>query len=156
MRLNPERARQIRDRERGLHRPHALMPQAGTRKHREIRFGKLPPGQVERAFELLTRLDRLEVAPGLLPTSLSVWYDIEDHTMEALETALREAGFKLDCSLYAKLVRALVYYSEETQLRNMHGPQRLLKQSLEVYSKAWEHHPHGDHDDTPPELRVDR
>lgn len=156
MRLNPERARQIRDKERGLHRPHALMPQSGTRKHREIRFGVLPPGQVERAYELLSRVDRLEVAPGLLANSISVWYDIEDHTMEALETALREAGFKLDCALYAKLVRALVYYAEETQLRNMHGPQRLLKKSHEVYSKAWEHHPHGDHDDTPPELRVDR
>lgn len=156
MRLNPERARQIRDRERGLHRPHALMPQSGTRKHREIRFGALPPGQVDRAYELLSRVDRLEVAPGLLENSISVWYDIEDHTMEALETALREAGFKLDCALYAKLVRALVYYAEETQLRNLHGPQRLLKKSHEVYSKAWEHHPHGDHDDTPPELRVDR
>jgi hypothetical protein len=156
MRLNPERARHIRDKERGLHRPHPLMPQTGTRKHREIRFGKLPPGQVERAYMLLSRLERIEVAPGLLSHSVAVWYDIEDHTMEALETALRDAGFKLDCALYAKLIRALVYYSEETQLRNMHGPQRLLKKSHEVYSKAWEHHPHGDHDETPPELRVDR
>jgi hypothetical protein len=156
MRLNPEQARLIRDKERGLHRPHPLLPQTGTRKHREIRFAKLPPGQVEQAQALLVRLAGLEVAAGALPTSIAIWYEIEDHTLEALEGALRHEGFHLECSLYAKLIRALVYYSEDTQLRNMRGPQRLIKQSHEVYSKAWEHHPHGDHDDTPPELRVDR
>ncbi len=156
MRLNPEQARLIRDKERGLHRPHPLLPQTGTRKHREIRFGKLPPGQVARARALLERLDGLIVADGVLPTSIAIWYEIEEHTMEALEAALRQQGFHLENTLIAKLIRALVYYSEETQLRNMHGPQRLLKKSHEIYSKAWDHHPHGDHDDTPPELRVDR
>jgi hypothetical protein len=156
MRLNPERARLIRDRERGLHRPHPLLPQTGTRKHRELRFATLPPRQVERAYMLLARIERLDLEPGMLPNSLSIWYEIEDHTMEALEAALRDAGFKFECSLYAKLIRALVYYSEDTQLRNMHGPQRLIKKSHEVYMKAWEHHPHGDHDETPPELRLDR
>jgi hypothetical protein len=155
MRLNPERARQLRDRERGLHRPHPLAPQTGTRKHRELRFAKLPPDQVERAFELLARIERLEVAPGSLSHTISIWYEIEDHTLEALEAALRKEGFHLDNTLYSKLIRALVYYCEETQLRNMHGPQRLLKKSHEVYCQAWEHHPHGDHDDTPPELRQD-
>jgi hypothetical protein len=156
MRLNPEQARLIRDKERGLHRPHALLPQTGTRKHREIRFAKLPPDQIGLARTLLERLAGLEVADGSLPNSIAIWYDIEDHTLEALEDALRHQGFHLECSLYAKLIRALVYYSEDTQLRNMHSPQRLIKNSHEVYSKAWEHHPHGDHDDTPPELRVDR
>lgn len=156
MRLNPEQARLIRDRERGLHRPHPLLPQAGTRKHRDLRFGKLPPRQVDRALALLTRLPRLTVEPGELPNAVSVWYDIEDYTMEGLEAALRRQGFHLDSSLYAKLIRSLVYYCEDTQLRNMHGPQRLIKQSHDVYSKAWDHHPHGDHDEAPPELRIDR
>lgn len=156
MRLNPEQARLIRDKERGLQRPHPLLPQTGTRKHREIRFAKLPPDQVAQARSLLERLDGLDVADGTLPTSIAVWYEVEDHTMEALEDALRHQGLHLECSLYAKLIRALVYYSEDTQLRNMRGPQRLIKQSHEVYSKVWDHHPHGDHDDTPPELRVDR
>jgi hypothetical protein len=156
MRLNPERARLIRDKERGLHRPHPLLPQTGTRKHREIRFAKLPRGQIERAYMLLARLPRMDLATGLLENSLSVWYEIEDYTMEGLEAALRHEGFHLESSLYAKLIRALVYYSEDTQLRNMHGPQRLIKKSHEVYCRAWEHHPHGDHDDTPLELRLDR
>lgn len=156
MRLNPERARVLRDKERGLHRPHPLLPQAGTRKHREIRFAKLPPGQVELAIMLLTHLERIEIAPGLDPNSLSVWYEIADYTFEGLEAALRNHGFHLANTIYCKLIRALVYYCEETQLSNLRGPERLLKKSNEVYSKAYDRHLHGDHDDTPPDLRQDR
>jgi len=156
MRLNPERARLLRDRERGLHRPHPFAPQPGTRKHRELHFSQLPPGQVDRAQALLQRLERLAVEPGPVPFTLTIFYEIEDYTLEGLEAALRKEGFHLDNTLYSKLVRALVYYCEDTQLRNMHGPQRLLKKSHEVYCQAWQHHPHGDHDDTPPELRLDR
>lgn len=156
MRLNPEQARLIRDKERGLHRPHPFAPQAGTRKHREIRFAKLPQDQVERATAFLARLDKCEVGPGFSPYSISVWYEIADYTMAGIEGALRQQGFHLENTLYAKLIRALVHYCEDTQLRNMHGPQRLIKKSDEIYSKAWDHHPHGDHDDTPPELRQDR
>jgi hypothetical protein len=156
MRLTPERARLLRDKERGLHRPHPFAPQPGTHKHRELRFAKLPPNQVERAMTLLARLERFEVEAGPMPYMLTIGYEIEDYTLEGIEAALRKEGFHLDSTLYSKLVRALVYYCEDTQLRNMHGPQRLIKKSHEVYCQAWEHHPHGDHDDTPPELRQDR
>jgi hypothetical protein len=151
--MNPERARLLRDQERGLHRPHPLATQAGTRKHREIRFCKLKHWQIPEAFELLRSLPKLEVAPGTQPNGLSVWYEIADHCMEALEKLLVDRGFHLENTLYCKLIRALVYFTEETQLRNMGQPERLIKKSHEVYSHAWEHHPHGDHDDTPPELR---
>lgn len=153
--MDVERARLLRDKERGLHRPHPLAPQSGTRKHREIRFNKLRPWQVEQARALLERLDYLEVAPGTLVNSLSVWYEITDYTMEGLETALINQGFHLENTLYCKIIRALVYFSEDTQLRNMRQPERLIKKSHEIYSKAWDHHPHGDHDETPPELRRD-
>ena len=43
---------------------------------------------------------------------------------------------------------------EDTQLHNMGAPEKRLKRSSqEAYVHAWEHHPHGDHDDTPPEWR---
>ena len=155
MRLNPERARALRDKERGRNRPGPFFPQTGTRKHREIRFAKLPPGQAEQAMSLLAQLPRLEVAPGLAPNSLSVWYDVAEYTLAGLETALRDRGFHLSSTLYCKMIRALVHYCEDTQLSNLRGPERLLKKSNEVYSKAWERHPHGDHDDTPPDLRQD-
>lgn len=151
--MNPERARLLRDQERGLHRPHPLAPQTGTRKHREIRFFKLKPDQVRDAMALLASLPALEVAPGTLPNSVSVWYEITDHCMASLEKLLVDRGFHLETTLYYKLIRALVYFSEETQRRNLSQPERLLKKSHDVYSKAWEHHPHGDRDETPPELR---
>ena len=64
-----------------------------------------------------------------------------------------QQGFHLDNSLFSKLTRALIRYCEQTQLHTLRSPQRLIKKSNEVYVKAWEHHLHGDHDDTPPELR---
>jgi hypothetical protein len=151
--MNPERARLLRDQERGLHRPHPLAPQSGSRKHREIRFFKLKPNQVDDAIALLATLPGLEVAPGTQPNGISVWYEITDYCMECLETLLTDRGFHLETTLYYKLIRALVYFSEETQRRNLGQPERLIKKSHDVYSKAWDHHPHGDHDDTPPELR---
>lgn len=151
--MNPERARLLRDQERGLHRPHPLAPQTGTRKHREIRFFRLKPEQVTDAMALLSTLPDLEVAPGTEPNGVSVWYEISDYCMEGLEALLIDRGFHLETTLYYKLIRALVYFTEETQRRNLGQPERLIKKSHDVYSKAWEHHPHGDHDDTPPELR---
>jgi hypothetical protein len=154
--MDVERARRMRDKERGLQRSHPFAPQAGTRKHRELRFDKLRPWQVEQAKTLLKSLDRMEVVTGILPNSLSIWYEVTDYTMEGIENALIERGFHLENTLYCKMIRALVYFCEDTQLRNMRQPERLLKKSNEIYSKAWEHHPHGDHDDTPVELRQDR
>lgn len=151
--MNPERARLLRDQERGLHRPHPLAPQSGTRKHREIRLCKLKHWEVPEAHALLATLPGLDVAPGTLPNGIAVWYEIADHSMEALEKLLADRGFHLENTLYCKLIRALVYFSEETQRRNLGQPERLIKKSHDVYSKAWEHHPHGDHDETPPELR---
>ena len=76
-----------------------------------------------------------------------------EFSLEFLEDALREAGFHLDNSLYAKLVRAVVYFCEETQRHNLESPERLIKKSDEVYVKVYDRHPHGDHDDTPVEFR---
>lgn len=156
MKLNPERARLLRDQERGLHRPHPLAIQAGPRKHREIRLCKLKQAQVNDAYALLATIPGLEVAPGTLANGISVWYEIADHSMEALEKLLEDKGFHLENTLYCKLIRALVYFTEETQRRNLAQPERLLKKSHEVYSRAWEHHPHGDHDDTPRDLREEK
>lgn len=132
-----------------LHKP---MP---IRKERTIQFAEFPPGQVPVASDLLGRLERLEIVPRDEPLSIGVVYDLHDHSLEELEAALEDRGFHLDCSLLNKLVRALIYYVEETELHNLDAPRRPLKisQNEEAYTQAWERHPHGDHDDTPPEWR---
>lgn len=158
-RMNPEKARELRDELRDgkvRKRPSAFVPQPGTRKHRELRFDQRYPEQVEEARKLLCGLEGMDVETGIEPHSLAIWYEISTYSLEGLEAALVRQGFRLDNSLYSNLMRRLVYFCEETQMRNMRVPERLIKKSHEVYSKAWENHPHGDHDETPPELRPDR
>ncbi|MDR2112237.1 MAG: hypothetical protein LBQ62_03910 [Candidatus Accumulibacter sp.] len=124
------------------------------RKERVIRFAEFPPGQVAEAADFLAGLADLEIAPNAGERSIAVIYDLHEHSQEELESALESMGFHLACSLLDKLIRALIYYSEETEIHNLDAPRRLLKKSQnEAYTRAWERHPHGDHDDTPPEWR---
>jgi hypothetical protein len=127
--------------------------QPGTTKHRELRFGKFPPAQAEKAFDLLSGLEGLGVARSTRPNTIQVRYEVTTYTFQGLESALEDQGFHLDNTLYSKILRAIVYYCEDTQLCNLNSPERLIKKSNEVYVRAWGHHLHGDHDETPPELR---
>jgi hypothetical protein len=152
-----EHARKLRDQERGKVAPPPMFdPHPGDTKQREIRFDHARPEQLEQARLMLAGLERLELEPGHHDNGLLVRYSIQDYTLQGLETALIRQGFHLDNSVVHQLSRAVIYFCEETQLRNMQQPERLIKQSHEVYSKAWEKHPHGDHDDTPPDLREEK
>jgi len=126
---------------------------AALRKRRELRFHVLPVGQADRALQRLSAVPGLVVEPGLKPNVLWVTYSLVDHSLEELSDLLTSMGFHLDPSIYTRLLHALICYCEETQLRNARSPERLIKKSNEVYVQAWEHHLHGDHDDTPAELR---
>lgn len=122
-------------------------------KEREILFSKFPPGQVPEAADDLKDMD-VDVQPKLEKRSLGVGYDLTQHTLRELDTHLVEQGYHLDNTLMSKLTRALIYYVEDTQLHNIDAPERRLKRSShEAYVQAWEQHPHGDHDETPPEWR---
>ena len=124
------------------------------KKNREILFAKFPPGQVPEAADTLVRLPDVEVQPQFEKRSLGVGYDLQQHTLQELEEHLVDRGYHLDNTLLSKLTRALIHYIEETQLHNLGAPEKRLKRSSqEAYVKAWEHRPHGDHDETPPEWR---
>ncbi len=129
------------------------MPASDLKKNREILFAKFPPGQVPEAADDLKRLDEVEVAPHT-ERAVGVAYELQQHTLQELEEHLEDKGYHLDNTLMSKLTRALIHYVEDTQLHNLGAPEKRLKRSSqEAYVKAWEHHPHGDHDDTPPEWR---
>lgn len=135
----------------------AVTPQQAAvplRKERSVQFAKLPPGQVPEASDFLRRFEHLEVEPHIERRAVDLAYDLREHSLEEIETALEDKGFHLESTLLIKLMRALIYYVEETQMHNLDAPQRLLKNTQnEAYTHAWERHPHGDHDDTPPEWR---
>ena len=123
-------------------------------KKREILFARFPPGQVPEAANDLEHIAEIDVQPKFEKRALAVSYDLSVHTLRELDEHLIDRGYHLDNTLMSKLTRALVYYVEDTQLHNMAAPEKRLKRSAqEAYVHAWEHHPHGDHDDTPPEWR---
>ena len=134
----------------------AAVPHEDLWKEREIRFHPDPPDQAEKAAELLAGLERLEARVGERHCCVRVRYNLADYTLSGLVNGLTEQGFRLDESLLCRSVRALIVFSEETELSNLQQPERLIKKSNEIYIKAYEHHSHGDHDDTPPEIREDK
>ena len=121
-------------------------------KIREIVFHALPAGQAERALVLLEGLDGLVVTVGPDGSRLLVRYHICEYTLEGLETALASQGFHLDNSLLSKLRRALAYFSESVQRRNVEADAPDIK-SQQAFITVYERHLHGDCDDTPEEWR---
>ncbi len=121
-------------------------------KSREIVFHDLPLGQVERALILLEGMDGLTVAVGNEANYLLVRYNVCEYTLEGLETALSNQGFHLDNSLLSKLKRALAYFCESVQRRNVAANEPDIK-SQQAFMKVYERHLHGDSDETPEEWR---
>lgn len=128
------------------------MQPVDMKKQRDIHFHAIPTDQATQAARLLSRLDDLNVAAKPSELAITVHYEITSWTLISIEEHLAEAGFHLDGSLLHRLKRALIHYTESVQLENLHHPEREYK-TKEVYIHAWEHHPHGDYDETPEELR---
>lgn len=122
-----------------------------TQKRRELIFHHLPPGQVERALVLLADLPGLSVV-RLEEHTLILEYDVADYTLEDLEAALGNQGFHLRATILIRIKRALAYHCERVQRQNMNKPEPRTK-NYQAYMEAWEHRPHGDHDETPEEWR---
>lgn len=119
-------------------------------KSRDIEFSALPAGQAERALTLLQGLPGLRAeAEG---ARLHVHYSVCEYTLEGLEKALASQGFHLDNSLLNKLKRALAYFCENVQRRNIAANEPDIK-SQQAFMKVYETHLHGDRDDTPEEWR---
>ena len=113
------------------------------RKERNVLFSKFPPGQVPEASDFLSKIEHVEVEPRVERRAVGVAYDLHQHSLQELEGALEDKGYHLDNTLMSKMMRALIYYVEETQLHNLDAPERPLKKSQhEAYTHAWERHPH--------------
>lgn len=121
-------------------------------KNREIVFHPLPDGQVERAVSLLAGLEGLEVIARVDAHRMLVRYHVCEYTLEGLEAALSSQGFHLDNSLFSKLKRALAYFCESVQRRNVAANEPDIK-SQQAFMQVYERHLHGDCDETPEEWR---
>lgn len=131
-----------------------MIDQFELNKQRDIVFSDEPPGQLERAYQLLAGLPDCQVEYGETPNTLRIRYNLYNYTLEGLENGLTEEGFNLDHSILHGIGRKVIYYCEDTICHNLDIPVHPTKKNeREVFIKAYDHKPHGDHDDTPLELR---
>ncbi len=122
--------------------------------YQDLFFAEEPAGQLERAHALLIGLEKLYVEKSAEPNRLRISYSLREYSLEGLEGALKKAGFCFKETLLNKLSKRLIYYCEEVQYHNLNTPEHLTKSNTQVvFAKLYENHPHGDHDDTPKELR---
>jgi len=128
------------------------MNPSDQKKTREVVFNAMPRHQVEAALALLDGMQSMSVEAGHYSCSIVVHYDVCDCTLEKLESALLAQGFHLDNSLLQKLRRALIYFCERNQRDNLSVPPPQQK-FAKPFVAAFQHHPHGDQDDTPEEWR---
>jgi len=123
-------------------------------KRRDIVFMDNPPDQLERAYEILSGLPNCSVEHTEMPNTLRVEYNLHHYTLEGLENGLIDEGFSLDPSPLHHIGRKIIYYCEDTMCHNLDIPLHPTKKNEKaVFVKAYDELPHGDHDDTPPELR---
>lgn len=121
-------------------------------KERLIRLKKTNEDSITRAVIVLRGQPEV-VAQAQGICAVRVTYNLGPYSLRILEALLQAQGVQLDTSWFVRLQRALIHYAEETQLRNLRAPQRLIKNSNAAYMHSYEQHAHGDHDATPKELR---
>lgn len=123
----------------------------------DLFFAAEPAGQLERAQSLLGGLGNLKIEKTTDANRLRISYSLHDYSLEGLEAALKKAGFCFKENLLDKLGRTFIYYCEEVQYHNLNTPEHLTKSNTPViFAKLYENHPHGDHDDTPKDLRENK
>ena len=124
-------------------------------KCREIDFVEPHPDQhqANSAVDLLLGLDGIVSAAAPTPTRLLVTYRLPELSLELVEEMLSRIGFHLDNSLLAKLRRALVHYTEDTQCANLGCTQGQSNCTVKVFVNRYQHIRHGCRDSRPPHWR---
>ena len=123
-------------------------------KQRLLVFSDEPADQLFAAYLLLVGLENFHVEMGPQPNSLLIRYSVQHYSLEALEKALIREGFRFNYRMIEKIKKQLIHYCEDVQYHNLKTPEpRTKNNSQEIFVKAYELHPHGNHDDTPKELR---
>lgn len=119
-------------------------------KTREIHLSPARPEQLQMVCAYLNCLDgvKAQLAQGHVVAS----YSIMQHSLEEMEELLLKRDVMLDDSILHKIQRKLIYHLEEVQQENLRIPDR-NNRNREIFVKVYEHHLHGDHDDTPEEWR---
>ncbi len=124
-------------------------------KLREIHFCSLDPNArpARDAAQLLLDAPGVEEVKALTRDSLQIRYNLEQISQQIIEDSLAELGFHLDNSLLSRMKRALIYYSEETQLANMGRSHDQASATLDIFISSYQQRRHGCRDSRPEYLR---
>ena len=80
-----------------------------TQAYQDLFFADEPAGQRERAYALLSGLEKLHTEKTADDNRLRISYSLLDYSLEGLETALKNAGFCFKENLLDKLGKQLIY-----------------------------------------------
>ncbi|MET0067561.1 MAG: hypothetical protein ABW076_14535 [Candidatus Thiodiazotropha sp.] len=96
-------------------------PQHDLVKYRDIHFVELHPDsdQAGTAATLLADVEGITLLDRQSPTHLRVAYQLMVVTLEQIENGLTAMGLHIDNRLLYRLMRALHYYTEDTERANL-------------------------------------
>ena len=86
---------------------------------------------------------------------LVVSYALPEHTLERAVALVAPHGLLPPAGSLQAWHLKLILFAEGVQLSNLDTPVPDTK-GRQAFSRIYQHHPHGDHDDTPEELRRER
>ena len=132
-----------------------FLPNNEDVKLREVRFCTFDPiaEPARDAAQLLMNAPGIENVQTLTRDTLQVCYDLRLISQQIIEESLAEIGFHLENSLLCRLRRALIYYSEETQLANMGRSHDQANATLDIHMHCYQLRRHGCRDPRPEHLR---
>ncbi len=86
---------------------------------------------------------------------LTLHYALDACTLAQVLAALDQAGIPLAAHALQRWQYHLACYGEQVQLDNLHCPRHDTK-GREAFCRVYQQHLHGDRDDTPEELRLEK
>jgi hypothetical protein len=113
-------------------------------KERDIRFAMADSDQAARAMQLLTGVPGIESMKVTKAGSLHIRYDVQALTLQMIESALSEVGFRLDDGPLLRLKRAVYCYCEDALRASLGVEQQNADKSSLILSKDISHDPRPD------------
>lgn len=82
-------------------------------KTRVIRFQLSTPDQANKAEQVLADVSGIQLTRVIGPNHLQIRYNVEELTLQMIESALRDVGFDLHDDLIVNFKRAVYSYCED-------------------------------------------
>lgn len=111
--------------------------------------------QVMQAAQCLSDTLSLQVLPLPQQARLIIAYDLHHISLEEIGECLRHAGIRLADHWLSQAQFRVTCFCEEIERDNLHLPAVNTK-GREAFGHVYQQQPHGDQDDTPEDLRLER